>query len=83
MLLKDLRKSGHIEVMKIHGTENLADMFTKPLTWEQFAKRHGKLPGMCWNKLDEDYEAGLLKLIGEILSWSSRPLAQLDVLEAG
>ncbi len=43
MFLKDLQRSGSIEVEKILGTENPADMFTKPLNLKEFAmcKKHG------------------------------------------
>ncbi len=50
LFLKDLQKAGCIEVVKVLGTENPADMFTKPLMADQFQQCRQRLPGISWIK---------------------------------
>ncbi len=48
MFLKDLQRSGCIEVEKILGISSPADMFTKPLNPREFAKCRARIPGIFW-----------------------------------
>ena len=54
MFLKDLQRSGHLEVEKISGTMNPADMFTKPLHPQDFATCKTRVPGIFWGSDDGD-----------------------------
>jgi hypothetical protein len=64
LFLKDLQKNGHMTVEKILGTENPADMFTKPLLADQFQRCKDRLPGIVWSNGGEDeHEVQTLEVI--------------------
>lgn len=44
---------GLINIQKIHTSENIADLLTKPLDWAQFAPKAAKLLGL---ESDLDFE---------------------------
>ena len=60
--MKDLQREGHIEVQKIPGTSNPADMFTKPLTGDTFLKCRAMLQGMQWQDVSKEVEVSMLEL---------------------
>ncbi len=54
LFLKDLQKEGHIEIEKVLGTGNPADLFTKPLIPLQFVSCRARIPGIYWGESDSN-----------------------------
>ncbi len=55
LFLNDLQRTGCIEVVKIPGQENPADMFTKPLAPQQIKDCQMRIPGIFWGA-NENYD---------------------------
>ena len=61
LFLKDLQREGQIEVQRVAGTQNPADMFTKPLTADAFQKCRNMLVGVEWKEANVKFEVGMIE----------------------
>ncbi len=69
---KDFQRASCIEIEKVLGTENPADMFTKPLNAAEFNRCRERLPGIVWG--EEPLESGLIEVVDRGLVQTGRNL---------
>ena len=49
-------RNDELDIVKVPGVENPADLFTKPLTPLQFTSCRARIPGIYWGESDSNIE---------------------------